>query len=60
MSNFIKIDDKIINVDKIDFIETVYDIRGYEYTRILFQERYINIDLTLNEVYKLIEDASKN
>lgn len=60
MSNFIRIDDKIINVDNIDFIETVYDIRGYEYTRILFQELYINTDLTLDELYKLIEDCSKN
>lgn len=60
MAKFIKIEDKLINVDNIDFIEKTYDIRGYEYTRILFQERFIYFNLTLDEVYKLIEDASKN
>ena len=60
MAKFIKIDDKLINIDNIDFIETVDYIKNSEYTRILFQEQLIYSNLTLDEVYKLIEDASKN
>lgn len=60
MAKFIKIDDKLINIDNIDFIETVDYIKNRKYTRILFQERFIYSNLTLDEVYKLIEDASKN
>lgn len=60
MAKFIKIDDKLINIDNIDFIETVDYIKNSEYTRILFQEHFIYSNLTLEEVYKLIEDASKN
>ena len=60
MAKFIKIDDKLINIDNIDFIETVDYIKNSECTRILFQERFIYSNLTLDEFYKLIEDASKN
>lgn len=60
MAKFIKVDDKLINIDNIDFIEKRYDIRGYEYTRILFSDRFLEIDLTLDKIYKLIEDCSKN
>lgn len=60
MAKFIKLDDKLINIDNIDFIETVDYIKNGEYTKILFQERFIYSNLTLDEVYKLIEDASKN
>ena len=58
--NLNKKENKLINIDNIDFIETVDYIKNSEYTRILFQEHFIYSNLTLDEVYKLIEDASKN
>lgn len=64
MAKFIKIDDQIINVNHIVTIskETYHNDKSY--TKIVLTPNrdlnFITTDLTLEEVYKLIENCSKN
>lgn len=64
MAKFIKIkDNEIINIDHIVLmVESKYHSRGELYTKIFLTKTPfpVEIDMTLDEVYKLIEDASKN
>lgn len=64
MAKFIKIkDDEMINVDRIVLmVESERYDSGEPYTKIFLTNVPfpVEINLTLDEVYKLIEDASKN
>ena len=64
MTKFIKINDnEMINIDRIVFMKEskLYD-NDEPYTRICLTHPPFSVttNLTLDEVYKLIEDASKN
>lgn len=63
MSNFIKIkDDEMININHIVTISKEIYHNGKPYTKIVLTPNrdlnFITTDLTLEEVYKLIEDCS--
>jgi hypothetical protein len=58
MAKFIKIDDKIINVDHIAFIVESENIYDEKYTKFFLTHGFVNTKLKLDEVYKLIEDCS--
>ena len=63
MAKFIKIDNKIINVDHIVLmVESKRHSIDKLYTKIFLSKVPFptETDLTLEEVYKLIEDCSKN
>ena len=60
MAKFIKIDDKLVNIDHIAFIVEKESIYDETYTKLFLTHGFVNTKLTLDELYKLIEDCSKN
>lgn len=63
MAKFIKIDNKLVNIDRIVLMNESKRYSTDEPYTIIFLTNVpfpVEINMTLEEVYKLIEDASKN
>jgi hypothetical protein len=60
MVKFIKVDDKIINIHCIKHIESVEEYAKV-YSKFTFKDGTImRTHISIDELYKLIEDCSKN
>lgn len=60
MAKFIKIDNKLVNIDKINYISQYQHMSSMKITRIHFDflENYFDTKLPINKIYQLIETAN--
>ena len=60
MAKFIKIDNKLVNIDKINYISQYQTMSSVKITRIHFDflENYFDTKLPINKIYQLIESAN--